>query len=101
MSEVRIESSPRTSTPSISAPSSSSKKKLAKCDEVYSTGVSEKYKNIIIDLSILSSVLEEYTCCSLCGEKINITEDVSKRNGLVCTLIISCENCKSQKQFPT
>ena len=37
----------------------------------------------------------------LCGGKINITEDASKRYGLVCSLTVSCENCKSQKQFFT
>ena len=71
-SEVRNESSPSTSAPHTATPSSSSsKKKLAKCDELYSNkrSANDKGISIIIDLSILSSVISEFTSCSLCGGK--------------------------------
>lgn len=87
---------------SPSTPPSASKKKLLGNDVKYNAASdSETNCNMIINLQVLISALCETVCCRICGGEIEISEKISQRNGLVCTLQIMCLNCKSEKTFKT
>ena len=93
-SENNSEQSSCTATPSAS------KKKLVTLNsEACITNASDT--NLILDFSIFKSVFHETVCCNLCGGEINISDDISKTNGLICSLKISCLNCESKKEFCT
>lgn len=97
----RGDESTSTAATSISTPPSCSKKKLECSKDKYETSENHTNVNVIIDLDILQRVFSECVSCRLCGGQIKLDENTSKRNGLVSSLTINCENCKSVNEFHT
>ncbi|GFX74539.1 uncharacterized protein TNCV_3214261 [Trichonephila clavipes] len=52
--------------------------------------------NIIVELDLLSSLMENLLCCKYCcsSEKIELREDLKSRRGLAVSLEIICHNCE-------
>ena len=79
---------------------SSSKKKLSYISEFVKNVADENTsKNVIIDLDIVSALIQKFVKCKYCEEEncVVLTEDCNARKGLACKLSISCTKCDSKK----
>lgn len=106
VSEETVE--PRPKSECVSENTCSSERKLSAAKHVYNQTVKcEKGKlnsgNVIIDISILSKVLNCFVKCKYCSEENTLScfEDTSKRVGLASSLVFICSNCSAEETFYT
>lgn len=79
---------------------SSSKTKLDESVHEYVEYSSEE-TNIIVTLSLLSDALSKFVVCKSCFGEVRLGELKEKRNGLACSLSLSCLQCHEETQFWT
>ena len=82
--------------------SSSSKKiKVGISNQASSKGTSNSGFRLI-DLDILANAINSNCACATCGAKcLKLSEDENQSSGVVCTLHIVCEKCKTDCSFMT
>jgi hypothetical protein len=85
----------QTVCPEPTLPVSASKRKLS-FDSVYDELESETSKNVIVDVKMLSQLINSSSRCPKCDSTgtLELTEDVSQRNGLASKLVVKCGECE-------
>ncbi|KAJ8950238.1 hypothetical protein NQ318_006212 [Aromia moschata] len=92
-----------TSTPNVISPPSASKRKLTIVNENPEPQSDLPSGNIIVQVDILSSLVQKSSKCVDCGSSnsLKVFEDCATRVGLASKLVIQCTKCEMSKSAMT
>lgn len=96
----------------VRTPPSSSNRKLSCSQQLFESVCEEEQSNtcnngklrsgfVLVDIELMSEALCEYTKCKFCesDNSLSIVENITKRKGLLSSLVIVCSVCGNENNF--